>query len=79
MSQVLQLFKAPGLLGDEGPELVQVDGGAAVVGNVGVHVEVPHAHLSEVPGVVLVEVDPDRVYPFLRPAVQQTTFPKYPG
>jgi hypothetical protein len=52
---------SPGLLGDKGPELVQVDGGAAVVGNVGVHVEVPHAHLSEVSGVVLIEVDPERV------------------
>jgi hypothetical protein len=52
---------SPGLLGDKGPELVQVDGGAAVVGNVGVHVEVPHAHLSEVPGVVLIEVDPERI------------------
>jgi hypothetical protein len=38
--------------------LVQVNGWAAVVGDVGMHVEVPHAHLSEVPGVVLVEINP---------------------
>jgi len=48
----------PGLLGHEGPELVQVDCGAAVDGQVGVFVEVPHADLTEVSGVVLVEVDP---------------------
>ncbi len=38
--------------------LVQVNSWAAVVGDVGMHVEVPHAHLSEVSGVVLVEVNP---------------------
>ena len=38
--------------------LVQVDGGTAVVGDVGMHMEVAHAHLPEVAGVVLVKVDP---------------------
>ncbi len=38
--------------------LVQVNGWAAVVGDVGMHVKVPHAHLTEVSGVVLVEVNP---------------------
>jgi hypothetical protein len=41
--------------------LVKVNGWATVVGDVGMHVEVPHAHLSEVPGVVLVEVNPVKV------------------
>merc|ERR1719222_175532 len=48
----------PSLLRDEGPEFVQVDSGLVEVGVVGVHVEVPHANLSEVSGMVLVEVDP---------------------
>ena len=48
----------PGLLRDERPEFVEVDGGAAVVGDVGVDVEVPHTDLTEVPGMVLVKVNP---------------------
>ena len=36
----------PGLLGDEAPQLVQVDAGLAEVRVVRVHVEVPHAHLD---------------------------------
>ena len=46
-----------GLLGHKGPQLVEVDGGAVLVGGVGVNVEVPHADLSEVARMVLVEVD----------------------
>jgi hypothetical protein len=38
--------------------LVQVDCWAAVVGNVWVNVEVPHANLTEVAGMVLVKIDP---------------------
>merc|ERR1719348_394798 len=48
----------PGLFRDQGPELVRVDAGLAQVGIVGVHVEVPHTHLSEVTRVIFVEVDP---------------------
>jgi hypothetical protein len=43
-----------------GEYLVQIDGWAAIVGNVGMHVEIPHAHLAEVPWVILVEVYPER-------------------
>jgi hypothetical protein len=46
--------------------LVQVNSWAAVVGDVGMHVEVPHAHLSKVPGVVLVEVNPSQSGDFER-------------
>merc|ERR1719229_413366 len=49
---------SPGLLRDKRPQLVQVDAGLVEVGVVGVDVEVPHSDLSEVPGVVLVKVDP---------------------
>jgi hypothetical protein len=52
---------SPYLLGHQGPQLVQVDAGLAQVGVVGVHVEVPHADLAEVAGVVLVKVDPEEV------------------
>merc|ERR1719291_1345294 len=45
------------LVCNQGPQLVQVDAGLVEVGVVGVHVEVPHADLAEVPGMVLVEVD----------------------
>ncbi len=48
---------SPGLLGHEGPQLVQVDAGLVQVGVVGVDVEVPHADLSEVSRMILVEVD----------------------
>lgn len=53
----LILVLDPGLLGHQGPQLVQVDGGAEVVGVVRVEVKVPHADLAEVARVVLVEVD----------------------
>ena len=46
------------LLRDKRPELVQVYSRLVEVGVVGVDVEVPHSDLSEVPGVVLVKVDP---------------------
>ena len=36
-----------GLFGNEGPDLVQVDGGAVLVHLIGVHVEVPHTDLKE--------------------------------
>ena len=39
--------------------LVKVDGGAAVVGDVGVNVEVSHSNLAEVSGMVFVEVNPE--------------------
>ncbi len=45
------------LFRDKRPDLVQVDGRAILVDPVGVHVEVPHADLSEVSGMVFVEVD----------------------
>jgi len=48
----------PGLFRDERPELVKVDSRLVQVGVVGVHVEVPHSHLSEVTRMVFVEVDP---------------------
>merc|ERR1712117_414271 len=51
------------LLRDERPEAVEVDGRAVLRRHVGVHVEVPHANLSEVTWVVLVEVDPVVVLP----------------
>lgn len=46
----------PVAVGHEGPQLVRVDG--RTVARVLLHVEVPHAHLAEVPRVVLVPVDP---------------------
>merc|ERR1712024_417333 len=49
---------SPGLLGDERPQLVQIDAGLVEVGVVGMNVEVPHSNLSEVSGMVLVKVDP---------------------
>merc|ERR1719209_807636 len=48
----------PGLFRNERPELVKVDSRLVQVGVVGVHVEVPHSHLSEVTRMVFVEVDP---------------------
>ena len=48
----------PSLLRDQRPQLVEVDGGTAVVGDVGVDVEVPHTNLPEVSRMVLVKVDP---------------------
>jgi len=47
-----------GLLRYKGPELVQVDTGLVQVGVVGVHVEVPHTHFTEVSRMVLVEINP---------------------
>ena len=46
----------PHLLADQGPHLVDVDGGASVL--VPLQVEMTHANLSEVSGMVFVEVDP---------------------
>merc|ERR1712111_216340 len=40
----------------KGPQLVQVDAGAIGVQLVGVNVEVPHTNLSEITGMVFVEV-----------------------
>ena len=54
-----QHIHPPGLLGNEGPQLVQVDAGLVEVRVVGVDVEVPHTDLTEVSGMVLVEVDPE--------------------
>lgn len=51
------LVLGPGLFGHQRPQFVHVDGRTVLVGLVGVHVEVPHAHLTEVTGMVLVEVD----------------------
>ena len=47
----------PGLLRHQTPQLVKVDAGLDQVGVVWVHVEVPHSNLSEVSGMVFVEVD----------------------
>jgi len=47
----------PSLFRDEGPEFVQVDSGLVEVRVVGMNVEVPHANLSEVSGMILVKVD----------------------
>ena len=60
-----QHIHPPGLLGNEGPQLVQVDAGLVEVGVVGVDVEVPHTDLTEVSGMVLVEVDPENKEFFL--------------
>ena len=40
--------------------LVKVDGGAAVVGDVGVNVEVSHSNLAEVSRMVFVEINPKK-------------------
>jgi len=53
----LVLVLESGLLGHEGPQLVQVDGGLVEVGVVGVDVEVPHANLTKVSRMVFVKVD----------------------
>merc|ERR1719219_3385243 len=47
----------PGLFRDKGPQLVNVDAWLVQVGVVGVDVEVPHTDLSEISGMVFVEVD----------------------
>lgn len=47
----------PGLLGYQRPQFVEVDGRTVLVRLVGVHVEVAHTDLTEVAGMVLVEVD----------------------
>merc|ERR1719209_1246530 len=47
----------PGLLRDKGPQLVNVDAWLVQVGVIGVDVEVPHTDLSEISGMVFVEVD----------------------
>ena len=54
---VVSSVLGPGLLGDEAPQLVQVDAGLDQVGVVGVDVEVPHSNLSKVSGMVFVKVD----------------------
>merc|ERR1719376_392980 len=47
----------PGLFRDKGPQLVNVNAWLVQVGVVGVDVEVPHTDLSEISGMVFVEVD----------------------
>jgi len=47
----------PGLFRNKGPQLVNIDAWLVQVGIVGVDVEVPHTDLSEVSGMVFVEVD----------------------
>merc|ERR1719244_2107419 len=47
----------PGLFRDQGPQLVNVDAWLVQVGVVGVDVEVPHTDLSEISGMVFVEVN----------------------
>ena len=54
-----QHIHPPGLLGNAGPQLVQVNAGLVEVRVVGVDLEVPHTDLTEVSGMVLVEVDPE--------------------
>merc|ERR1719431_1934241 len=70
----------PGLFRDEGPQLVNVNAWLVQVGVVGVDVEVPHPDLSEISGMVFVEVDS---VVMLTTSVSATflipTFPKYPG
>ena len=45
--------------------LVKVDSGAAVVGDVGVNVEVSHSNLAEVSGMVFVEINPKNTQSFI--------------
>lgn len=54
---VISSVLGPCLLGDEAPQLVKVDAGLDQVGVVGVDVEVPHADLAKVSGMVFVKVD----------------------
>ena len=53
---VLLIFH-PRLLRYQGPQLVQIDGRLVLVGRVGVNMEIPHANLSEVAGMIFIEVD----------------------
>ena len=42
---------------DKGPNLFHVDDGTEIVGSMGMLVEVPHTNLTEISGMVLVEID----------------------
>jgi len=54
LGAVLELVE--GLLGDQGPQLLDVDGVAVI--SVSTQMETSHTDLTEVAGMVLVEVDP---------------------